>query len=206
MDARTIQYYAQNADEIAVRYESIVNGMAMHFARAFSQGNRILDIGCGSGRDMSYLHRLGKAVYGIDATPELVEHAQALHPELRGRVSCHALPSDSIPFGGDFDGVLCSAVLMHIPLDHQRGVASFIQRCLTPGGRLLYSVPSKREDVASESQRDAAGRLFIADSQRQLQRHFEEEGFILLEEWKNIDSLGRSGVEWASFLMQRDAS
>lgn len=206
MDRQTIQYYAQNADEIAARYESIVNGMATYFMRAFSHGNRILDIGCGSGRDMAYLHRLGKAVYGIDAAAELVERAQILHPELRGRINCLAVPSDLIPFGGNFDGVLCSAVLMHIPPEQLPDVISFIKKCLAQSGRVFYSVPSKREDVTSDSQRDAAGRLFIADSHTQLQHLFEESGFTLLKKWKNMDTLGRSGIEWASFLMQRNAT
>lgn len=206
MDTRTIQYYAQNADDIVARYESIVNGMAAYFVRAFSPCNRIFDVGCGSGRDMAYLHRLGKSVYGIDATAELVERAQILHPELRGRILCHAVPNDSIPFGGGFDGILCSAVLMHIHPEHHPDVASFIKKCLNPGGRLFYSVPSKRSDVSCDLQRDPAGRLFITDSHRQLQRLFEKNGFALLEQWKNTDALGRDGVEWVSFLMQRSAA
>jgi 2-polyprenyl-3-methyl-5-hydroxy-6-metoxy-1,4-benzoquinol methylase len=206
MDSKTIEYYAQNAGEIAARYESAINGMATHFARAFAECNRILDIGCGSGRDMAYLHLLGKTVYGIDATAELVEHAQVLHPELRDLIICTAIPSEAIPFGGGFDGILCSAVLMHIPLVHQRNAVCFRKACLIPGGRLLYSVPSKREDVISDSQRDITGRLFIADCKDRLQQLFEENGFVLLEEWINSDSIGRGDVEWASFLMKRDVS
>ncbi len=202
MDQRTIDYYSRNAVEIAVRYESIVNGLAAHFERAFANSRRILDIGCGSGRDMAYLKRLGKDVYGIDGTLALVEQAQLLHPELSGCISCGAVPGAPIPFGGAFDGVLCSAVLMHIPLDQQRNAVSFIKRCLRPGGHLLYSVPSKRLDVASASNRDAAGRLFIPDSHGSLQSLFEEDGFISLDRWSNADSLGRDEVAWESVLMR----
>jgi SAM-dependent methyltransferase len=46
----------------------------------------VLDIGCGSGRDLAALHKLCFQPYGLDGTPELVELAQQLHPELRGRV------------------------------------------------------------------------------------------------------------------------
>lgn len=205
MDPQTIDYYAKNATAIADRYESIENGLAVHFELAFENGSRVLDIGCGSGRDMAYMGRLGKDVYGIDATPELVERAQELHPELMGRIVHGALPGASLPFGGGFDGVLCSAVLMHIPLEHLTGAAAFIKRCLQPGGRLMYSVPSKRIDVAEASQRDAAGRLFITDSHARLQEIFVGEGFSLLEQWTNADSLGRDGVEWVSVLMRLEA-
>ena len=202
MDQYTIDYYARNAVEISDRYESIVNGLATHFERAFANGHRVLDIGCGSGRDLAYLQRLGKDVYGIDGTPELVERAQMLHPELKGRIIFGALPEAPIPFGGAFDGVLCSAVLMHIPMNLQRKAVAFIKQCLRPGGHLLYSVPSKRLDVASASNRDVAGRLFIPDSQGRLQGLFEEAGFTALDRWGNADSLGRNEVAWESVLMR----
>jgi SAM-dependent methyltransferase len=202
MDQQTIDYYSRNAVEISDRYESIVNSLAIHFERAFANGRRVLDIGCGSGRDLAYLQRLGKDVCGIDGTPELVERAQLLHPELKGRIICGTVPEAPIPFGGAFDGILCSAVLMHIPLDLQRKAVTFIKQCLRPGGHLLYSVPSKRLDVASASSRDAAGRLFIPDSQSLLQGLLEEAGFTSLDRWGSADSLGRDEVAWESVLMR----
>jgi len=66
---------------------------------------------------------------------------------------------------------------------------------MRPGGHLLYSVPSKRGDVAEGSQRDGAGRLFIQDIDGRLKKIFVAEGFILLDEWGNADSLGRDSVE-----------
>jgi cyclopropane fatty-acyl-phospholipid synthase-like methyltransferase len=55
MDAQTLQYYARSAETVASRYESIVNGLAEHFETAFAPGSRVLDLGCGSGRDMALL-------------------------------------------------------------------------------------------------------------------------------------------------------
>lgn len=205
MDIQTLTYYAANAADVASRYESIVNGLAADFDRAFAPCARVLDVGCGSGRDMAYLQARGREAYGIDATPELVELAQQLHPELHGRIVCGALPAAPVPHGGNFDGVLCSAVLMHIPVADQPAAVRFIKQCLRPGGTLLYSVPSQRADVTG-SQRDAAGRLFIPDSAGQLQALFEAEGLVLLDQWGNTDSLGRDGVQWLSVLMQRGAA
>lgn len=202
MDPKTIEYYSENSEVIATRYESIVNGLAAYFELAFAKSSRILDIGCGSGRDMAYLARLGKSVFGIDATAKLIDLAQTLHPELHGKIQHAAVPTSSVPFGGGFDGVLCSAVLMHIPVELQPETVRFIAQCMVHGGNLLYSIPSKRSDVAQGSDRDASGRLFISNNQYQLQRLFEEQGFVLLNRWESTDSLGRDGVEWVSFLMQ----
>jgi hypothetical protein len=105
------------------------------------------------------------------------------------------------PFGGEFDGVLCSAVLMHIDVDQLSLAASSIKSCLKIGGRLLYSVPSKRLDVVSEN-RDANGRLFIPDQSGRLQGIFEGLGFECISKWGNADSMGRDSVEWESVLLE----
>lgn len=91
MDQQTVNYYANNAVDVSQRYESITSGLATHFGRAFPSSSRILDIGCGSGRDMAYLSKNGWQVFGMDATPELVELAQKLHPELCGQITVGAL-------------------------------------------------------------------------------------------------------------------
>ncbi len=204
MDQQTVDYYAKNSVAVSNRYESIVNGLATSFERAFPNGSRVLDIGCGSGRDMAHLHRIGRMVFGIDATPELVELAQKLHPELHGRIACGSLPDAENPFGSEFDGVLCSAVLMHLPAEELPGSVAFIKRCLRFGGHFLYSVPSKRLDIVAESDRDAQGRLFIPDSQARIQNLLMAAGFSLIDSWNNTDSLGRDEVEWTSALMRLD--
>lgn len=70
---------------------------------------------------------MGHDPYGVDATVEFVEIAQRLHPELMGRIIQSSLPSLEPPFGGRFDGVLCSAVLMHLPLTELDAAATSIK-------------------------------------------------------------------------------
>jgi len=205
MDLQTVDYYSKNASTVASRYESITNSLSVHFERAFATNARVLDIGCGSGRDMAYLHSLGRQAFGIDATPEFVEIAQKLHPELQGRIACGSLPEAKTPFGGAFDGVLCSAVLMHLPSEELPDAVAFIKRCMRVGGHLLYSVPSKRLDVIGKSLRDAAGRLFIPDTQGRLHSLLAAAGFTLIDSWSNTDSLGRDEVEWISALLRLDS-
>jgi hypothetical protein len=58
---------------------------------------------------MAELRRQGFEPYGMDVTPAFVQIAQELHSELRGKVVHGVLPDFQVPFGGQFDGVLCSA-------------------------------------------------------------------------------------------------
>ena len=202
MDSQTVNYYRENAAQIAKRYDEIVSSLSQHFENTFSPHSKLLDIGCGSGRDLSILHTLGHDCYGIDPTPEFVTLAQQAHPELLGRIANGCLPELSPPFHGEFDGVLCSAVLMHIAVEDLESSANAIKNCLKNGGRLLYSVPSKRLDVVTED-RDANGRLFIPNQSQRLLAIFENIGFTELKTWENADSFGRDAVEWESVLLER---
>jgi 2-polyprenyl-3-methyl-5-hydroxy-6-metoxy-1,4-benzoquinol methylase len=201
MDQSTINFYRNNAKQVAERYESVVSDLSKHFTDAFNTGLKVLDIGCGSGRDLAVLHMLGYNTYGVDPTPQFVELAQEIHPELKDRITQGALPDLTVPFDGEFDGVLCSAVLMHIEVEQLPAAAQAINACLKVGGRLLFSVPSKRLDVITEN-RDQNGRLFIPNQADRLKTIFEQLGFKTISTWNNSDSMGRDAVAWESVLME----
>jgi 2-polyprenyl-3-methyl-5-hydroxy-6-metoxy-1,4-benzoquinol methylase len=110
MDKSTLDYYALHVSEVAQRNEVAPSPLAHRFAESFPSGGRILDIGCGSGRDLAQLHKQGFQPYGVDGTKEFVQLAQMLHPELKGRVVQGILPDLPTRFGGEFDGVLCCGI------------------------------------------------------------------------------------------------
>lgn len=201
MDATTLAYYSSHAKDVAQRYETAPSAFADRFAGAFTPGGRVLDIGCGSGRDLAELVRQGFQPYGIDGTAEFVQLAQQYHPELRGRIEQALLPDFAVPFGGEFDGVVCCAVLMHIDSTELFNAALTIKRCLKVNGRLLISVPSQRTDIG-EGDRDANGRLFKTYHSGYLRLIFERLGFSLIDQWANSDAINRQGIEWVSLLFQ----
>ncbi len=201
MDATTLDYYSLNAKVVAQRYEDVPSSLASKFSSSFASGGRILDIGCGSGRDLAELARQGFQPYGLDGTVEFVELSQKFHPELKGRVVHGLLPEFPVPFEGEFDGVVCCAVLMHIDPTELFNAALAIKRCLKVGGRLLISVPSQRSDTGA-GDRDVNGRLFKTYHPGYLRLIFERLGFNLIDQWNNSDAMNRQGIEWVSLLFQ----
>ena len=201
MDKPTLDYYALHASEVSQRYEVAPSPLAHRFTESFPSGGRILDIGCGSGRDLAQLHKQGFQAYGVDGTEDFVQLSQMLHPELKGRVVQGLLPDLPTPFDGEFDGVLCCAVLMHIDSTELFNAALSIKRCLKVNGRLLISVPSQRSDTG-DGERDANGRLFKTYPSAYLRLIFERLGFSRINEWGNSDAMTRQGIEWVSLLFQ----
>jgi SAM-dependent methyltransferase len=96
---------------------------------------RILDAGCGTGRNLAEYARLGQAS-GIDPSPEAVAFCRA-----RGLDDVRRSGVEQLPFeDAAFDLVTATDVLEHIPDD--RAAARELRRVAKPGGSLLITVPA----------------------------------------------------------------
>ena len=109
---------------------------------------RVLDAGCGYGRNLVYLLRAGCEVFALDADPEGVEHVRQLSavlgtglPEGNFRVG----DIEKMPFPDAFtDVVICNSVL-HFARDedHFHAMLAELWRVLKPGGLLFVRLGSR---------------------------------------------------------------
>jgi SAM-dependent methyltransferase len=205
MDERTCHFYCRNAVDLFHRYNRAQEGVSVYFKDAFLHGSSVLDIGCGSGRDVLRLIHQGYHAYGIDPCAGFIDLAIAENPELSGRLFRGDLPFNlgNLPHT-KFDGILCSAVLMHIPDEDLFDSVYSIQKLLKDNGRLLISLPTHGEsaDVSDDSHgdRDSDGRLMILRNPWDMQLLLERTGFELKDYWESADSLGREGITWTTML------
>ena len=205
MDESTHRYYARFDDAQAAAYESAEGGVANYFPLAFPPGARVLDLGCGTARDTALLACESREVYGVEPVRRMRELAISHHPELVDRILAGELP-EQLPgcelTGGPFDGIVCSAVLQHLPR-HQLFDAVFsIRERLVERGRLLLSIPKVSTD-SPDIDRDEHGRLCNGVSIGELDLLFERGGFQSIGRWENPDSLGRSERVWVVSLYER---
>jgi SAM-dependent methyltransferase len=202
----TLDYYNQNADEISSRYEQAdVAELWQIFSRLLGSGQKILEIGCGSGRDAAYIAKLGCDVHAIDGSVKLCKKAVELHPELENRIVFHRLPK-TLPFADrHFDAVVSIACLMHIQLNQISIVLAEIIRVLKPGGVAVISVPIQRDDV-SDAEVDCCGRQFTLIPAEEWKDKFYVAGFKVIEAKINPDGLGRDGVLWANFILRASSN
>ncbi len=104
-------------------------------------GERVLDVGCGPGSlTIPAARKVGKEgkTTGIDASPEMIEVARRKAGKQNLDIDFQVAPIEALPFGdGEFDVVLSSLMLHHLPDDVKaQGLAEII-RVLKPGGRLI---------------------------------------------------------------------
>lgn len=201
MDPQTISFYEVQAASVAARYEAVGSPVERYFSMAFPPGARVLDVGCGSGRDAARLLDCGFDAFGIEPSAGLRSAAVAAHPGLVGRIAQGALPDTGEAFGGDFDGVLCSAVLMHVPDTELLDAALALRKLLKPNGRLLLSLPASRGEVLV-ADRDNNGRLFSPYTAEAITLLFERLGFQSIGRWQTGDHLGRAATSWYTLLLE----
>jgi SAM-dependent methyltransferase len=98
---------------------------------------RILDLGCGPGRDLAAMRSLGHEVVGLDGSARFCEMA-------RDFSGCTVLHQDflSLDLGtAQFDGVYANASLFHVPGQEVPRVLGDLYRALRPEGVLFSSNP-----------------------------------------------------------------
>ncbi len=111
-------------------------------------GMRVLDAGCGYGRNLVHLLREGCEVFALDTEPDAVHHVRQLSRSLET-----GLPAENFQVGSidqiplpdnSMDVVICSAVLHFARDDRQfRAMLAEMWRVLKPGGMLFCRLGSR---------------------------------------------------------------
>lgn len=155
------------------------SALSRHFESAFAPGARVLDVGCGKGRDVVALLDMGFDAWGVEPNDAMRAHALARDPRMRGRVEAAALPELDPPFGAGFDGVVCGAVLMHLTADALPASMAALAAVLRPQARILVALPEMLPALLADG-RDPDGRAFVNHAPERVQALLADFGFALL--------------------------
>ena len=130
-------------------------------------GMRILEAGCGYGRNLVHLLREGCEVFAIDLNAEAIDHVRKLSASLRTGLPAEnfqVAPVEQMPFpDACMDAVICSAVLHFAREEDQfRAMLTELWRVLRPGGLLFSRLASR---IGMDFQRLEGGLFQMPDGQ-----------------------------------------
>jgi trans-aconitate methyltransferase len=107
-------------------------------------GERILDVGCGTGHLTAEIAASGATMVGIDSSPAMIAQARQNFPKLAFQL----VDAADFHTGEPFDAVFSNAALHWMPDPHR--VAAAIARALKPGGRFVAEMGGKGNIAAIE--------------------------------------------------------
>ncbi len=158
----------------------------------FTKTIRVLDAGCGDGRNLIYFMRSGYSCFAVDSSAQAVEHvrrmASALAPQLPHQ-NFRVETIESMSFADEsFDAVICSAVL-HFAAneDDFRRMLAGAWRVLRPGG-IFFARLASSIGIENKIKARGDGRYLLPD---------ESERFLVDEEMllRETDKLGAEFLE-----------
>jgi ubiquinone/menaquinone biosynthesis C-methylase UbiE len=161
-------------------------------------GEAVLDVGCGTGTlAIAAKRQVGPSgtVYGIDASPEMLARAQKKARKAGVEVVLKNALAQALPFpDAQFDAVLTTVMLHHLPRKARAQCAAEMRRVLKPGGRVL-----------------AVEFGFAAREQKGLLAHFHRHGHVKLsdiigllsEAGLNCVESGATGIRDLQFVLAK---
>lgn len=192
---QTIDYYNENADKF---YENTVNAdmseQYQHFLKFLNQGTKILDLGCGSGRDSKYFIDNGYMVTAIDGSEKLCEKASHL---IGQEVKC--VDFGDISFEDEFDGIWACASLLHVNKKEMSNIMWKLNKSLKQDGVMYCSFKYGEES----GQRN--GRYFLDMTEELFESLMNEvEKYEVLEMYITGDvRMGRYHEKWLNAVVKK---
>ena len=191
----TIEYYNENVDKFVNDTQDVVFCATQDlFLSYLNEGNSILDLGCGSGRDTKYFLSKGYKVDAMDGSMEICKVAS----DYTG-INVKCLLFNELDEIDKYDGIWACASILHLDRDDLIDVFHRIARALKDNGILYTSFKY------SEFEGMRNGRYFTdftIESFNEFQTNITE--FIVEKKWITSDvRAGREDEKWLNLIMRK---
>lgn len=188
---KNVDYYNRNADSF---FEGSINAdMSVVRARFLSYvpaGGRILDAGCGSGRDSKVFMEAGYDVVSFDASEEMCKRAS----EYIGR-EVKNMRFEEMSFANEFDGIWACASLLHVAFEKLLEIVKKLHEALRTNGALYASFKY------GEGTKIRGDRVFSDFTEESVIPLFENAGFKIVSNVVGTDSRpGREDEKWVNVI------
>ena len=194
MENQTIAYYNQNAASFIQGTVSVDFQMTQDKFLNALPGKRVLDFGCGSGRDTKYFLGNGLAVTALDGSEELCKYASAYT----------GIPVKNMIFQdldemNQYDGIWACSSILHLPKKELKMVFHKMVTALDTNGIIYTSF----KYGTFEGER--SGRFFTDFTQDTFSDFIKDvEQIRIEEEWLTDDVRpGREREKWLNLILKK---
>lgn len=189
------RYYNNNAIDYCKRTLKIdLQSIYPEFLQHLKINNKILDAGCGSGRDSKFFQQLSYDITAMDASKELV----LLSSKLIGKPTLH-LSFDEMTFENEFDGIWACASLLHVSNVQMNTILEKFVHALKTNGIWFMSFKYGTEELFYN------GILYNYQNEMTLSRYIANfHNLKTIKMWKHhsCDS-SNSQVDWLCCIVQK---
>lgn len=186
---QTLTYYQEHGEEFIERTQKIDFGfLQKRFLNYVPTSARILDFGCGSGRDALFFASQGYDVSALDATPFFVERLQAMG------IKARCLLFEEFADEEAWEGIWACASLLHLSYPELDSILVALYKALVPQGILYCSF--KKGDFEGIRQ----GRYFLDVTLSGLIPHLQAVGFEILEAFESEDARKEVQRPWINVI------
>jgi SAM-dependent methyltransferase len=155
---------------------------------------RILDFGCGPGRDLMAFRALGHEPVGLEGSPQFAAMARA-------HSGCEVWEQDFLALklpAASFDGIFANASLFHVPSSELPRVLGELHATLKPQGVLFASNPRGQNEEGWNR-----GRYGTYHDLATWRRYLEAAGFTELEHYFRPEGAPREQQAWLATVWRR---
>ena len=189
-----IDYYNANAQQFFdSTKDADLSGLYSDFIGGLKRSGRILDAGCGSGRDTKHFLSLGYQVEAFDASKELARLAS----EFSG-INVAVATFENFTSRNLFDGIWACASLLHVPNSRLKDVIMNLSRFLAKEGLIYFSLKY------GSGERIENGRLFTDANEAiilSIMREIDE--LAIQKMWVTSDVRPARSEAWLNVLARR---
>jgi cyclopropane fatty-acyl-phospholipid synthase-like methyltransferase len=187
-------YYETNAGEYHASTVQIDPSSFLEpLARNLTPGATILDVGCGSGRDMGWFRQRGFRPTGLERSPSLAALARAHSgcPVMEGEFETHDFS------GLSFDALVLVGALVHVSHDRFKQLFENILQALIPGGHALLTLKEGRDPTETSH-----GRTFYLWQDSDLRIIFVDLNLTVVDFSRDVSKVRDSDV-WLGYVLQK---
>jgi adenylylsulfate kinase-like enzyme/2-polyprenyl-3-methyl-5-hydroxy-6-metoxy-1,4-benzoquinol methylase len=149
-------------------------------------GERLLEVGCGNGRDAVYFATSGVDITAIDLCPAAIDYCKSMHPDLSARFACGRADDFASKWTREFASIYSRFCIHAMTRQEESAFLQAASTLLRPNGRIFIECRSINDPLAREGEVTSPTERIFGHYRRfivldELTKSLEHQGFEVVD-------------------------